>query len=123
MRAGMKGETVEQPIAIGAVTNETHDKWMRGSETRDFAFETRNNEVGERCLNFQLDVTWEEREPNAKRIVRTKGMKGRDKATIVLSVQDNTIPPGRKIAKSIGIKSRKQLLKLFLLFRVETTIG
>jgi hypothetical protein len=124
MRAGMDGKTVEQPIAIGSVANETRDKWMRGSKTgSDFAFETGNNEVGKGGLNFQLDVTREEGEPNAKRIVGAKGMKGRDKATIVLAVQDNTIPPGGEIAKSIGIKSRKQLLELLLLFSVEATIG
>jgi hypothetical protein len=124
MRAGMNSKTVEQPVAIGAIANETCDERVGGSKTSsDFAFETGNYEVGKGGLDFQLYVSRKEREPDPKRIVRAKGMKRRDEATIVLSMQDDTIPPGGKIAKSIGIKGGEELLKLLLLFRIEATIG
>jgi hypothetical protein len=61
------------------------------------------------------------REPNAQRIVVTKSVEGRNITTIVLSVLNNTVPPGRKIGESMSIEGRKVLEEVLLLLYVKAT--
>jgi hypothetical protein len=62
-----------------------------------------------------------ERKPDAQRIVVAKSVERRDKTTIVLSVLNNTVPPGRKVREGMRIQRRKVLEEVLLLLHVKAT--
>jgi hypothetical protein len=119
MRPGMDREFVKDPITIRTLTNETSKKCRRGRKTRSFAFQAGGKEIGESCLNLTLDMRRKKGKPNAKRVIVTKSMEGGNESTIVLSMLNDTIPPGREVANGIGVKRRKKLAKLLLSLGVE----
>jgi hypothetical protein len=121
VRAGMDCKLIEKPVTIAAFFNEASNQRMRRSQARDLAFETSGKEVGKGSLNFSLDMRRKKREPNAQRIVVTKSVEGRNITTIVLSVLNNTVPPGRKIGESMSIEGRKVLEEVLLLLYVKAT--
>jgi hypothetical protein len=121
VRASMDGKLIEKPVTIVAFFDKASKKRMQRSQARDFAFETSGKEVGKGSLNFSLDMRRKKRKPNAQRIVVTKSMEGRNITTIVLSVLNNTVPPGRKIGESMSIEGWKVLEEVLLLLHVKAT--
>jgi hypothetical protein len=122
MRTSMKSESIEDPIAIRSVPNEPSKEGMRARETGGPSLQARGKEIGKGGLHFSLNVSRERVKPDTKGTIVTKGMQRRNKTTMVLSVLDDAIPPGREIEKGISGKGRKMLLKLLLSLGVETAI-
>jgi hypothetical protein len=119
----MKRKVIKKPVTIGTLTNKASEKRVRRRKTRRFALKTGSKEIRKGRLNLGLDMRRKKRKPNAQRVVVAKGMEGGNETTIILSVLNDEIPPGRKVADSVGVQHRKELAKLFLSLGVETTIG
>jgi hypothetical protein len=123
MRSSMDGEFVEKPITIGTLTNKTFNNGVRGGKTREATLNATDKEVRKSGLNLGLNMRGKKIKPDAKRTVRTKGVKRRNEATIILGVLNNTIPPVGKVGDSGGIKDGKLRLELFLVPSIKTAIG
>jgi hypothetical protein len=123
MRSSMDGEFVEKPITIGTLMNKTFNNGVRGGKTREATLNATDKEVRKSGLNLGLNMRGKKIKPDAKRTVRTKGVKRRNEATIILGVLNNTIPPVGKVGDSGGIKDGKLRLELFLVPRIKTVSG
>jgi hypothetical protein len=119
----MDGKLIKQPVAIGTFTNKTFNKSVRRREARSLALNADDKEIGERRLNFSLNVRRKEGKPDTKGAIGTESVQRRNKPTIVLGMLHNPVPPVREVGNGRGIKDRKLKLEVFLVLSIETAIG
>jgi hypothetical protein len=123
MTTSTMSETIENPITIGSIMNDTSKKCMRPSKTRGLAFETGSKKVSEGSLNLSLYMSRKRGKPNGEWLVVTKSVKWRNEATMILHMLDNAIPPRGKIKKRVNSECGKVLLKLFLSLGIKAMVG
>jgi hypothetical protein len=123
MRTGMNREFVEEPIAIGALTDQALNNRVRGGKTGCATLNAYNKEVSKGCLSLSLNVRREKFKPDAERTMGTERVQGGNKTTKGLSMLHHTVPPEREVGDGGRVKKRKLGLKGFVVASVKATIG
>jgi hypothetical protein len=123
MRTSMDRKFVEEPIAIGTLTNQALNNGVRGGKTGHATLNADNKEVSKGCLSLCLNVRREKFEPDAERTMRTKRVQGRNKTTKGLSMLQHAIPPKREVGDGSRIENRELGLELLVIASVKSTSG